>query len=134
MQVLRPGQPLFEGHPGGLVLQGQPPVAEGEEHDRPGVVHSERPRPHRDVAGETLVPSRFPAAPTGPSALAARRSFGTRVTYTLNEAATVRFTVQRATRGRKSPGKTGLCGLKNGYALMSPTASARIARTFSALK
>jgi hypothetical protein len=57
------------------------------------------------VGSETLAPSRFPAAPSGPSALAARRSFGTRVTYTLNEAATVRFTVLRAMRGRKGSGR-----------------------------
>jgi hypothetical protein len=56
------------------------------------------------VGSETLTPSRFPAAPAGPSAFAARRSFGTRVTYTLNEAATVRFTVLRATRGRSGSG------------------------------
>ena len=56
------------------------------------------------VGSETLAPSKFPAAPTGPSALAAKRSFGTRVTYTLNEAATVRFTVLRAMLGRKGSG------------------------------
>ena len=57
------------------------------------------------VGSETLSPSRFAAAPTGPSAFAARRRFGTRVTYTLNEAATVRFTVLRATRGRRVSGR-----------------------------
>jgi hypothetical protein len=57
------------------------------------------------VASEILAPRRFAAAPTGPSALAARPSFGTRVTYTLNEAATVHFTVLRATRGRRGSGR-----------------------------
>jgi hypothetical protein len=56
------------------------------------------------VGSETLAPTRFPAAPAGPSALAAKRSFGTRVTYTLNEAASVRFTVLRVQVGRKGSG------------------------------
>jgi hypothetical protein len=45
----------------------------------------------------------FPAAPTGPSATAGRkRTYGAKVTYTLNRAASVRFTVQQSQPGRKS--------------------------------
>ena len=49
-------------------------------------------------------PPRFPAAPSGPSAQAAR-AFGTKVTFTLDQAASVRFTVQQPQHGRK--GKHG---------------------------
>jgi hypothetical protein len=54
------------------------------------------------VGTERLSPSAFPAAPSGPSALTAKRSYGTKVRYTLNEAARVRFTVQQAQPGRKT--------------------------------
>ena len=57
------------------------------------------------VGKETISPRAFPAKPSGPSALAAKRkrkrSYGAKVTYTLNEAASVRFTVQRRSDGRK---------------------------------
>ncbi len=62
------------------------------------------------VSRETLSPNTFPAAPSGPSALAAKRRYGTKVTYTLNEAASVRFTVQQAQAGRKvKHGKKTTC-------------------------
>jgi hypothetical protein len=70
-----------------------------------------------------LAPSKFAAAPAGPSALAAKRSFGTRVTYTLNEAATVRFTVLRSMPGRRGSG--GRC--------VKPTSSNRRARACTRL-
>jgi hypothetical protein len=56
------------------------------------------------VGKENISPSVFPAAPGGPSALAAKkrkRTYGAKVTYTLNVAASVRFTVQRRSDGRK---------------------------------
>jgi hypothetical protein len=59
------------------------------------------------VGSVTLAPSRFPAAPSGASALVAKRSFGTHVTYTLNEAASVRFTVLHSVLGRR--GRGGRC-------------------------
>jgi hypothetical protein len=52
------------------------------------------------VGSERLAPSSFAAAPSGPSAVSAKRKYGTKVTYTLNEAARVRFTVTRAQPGR----------------------------------
>ena len=52
----------------------------------------------------TLSPRVFRAAPTGPSALAARARFGTRVSYTLNENARVRFQVGRPMPGRHARG------------------------------
>jgi hypothetical protein len=75
------------------------------------------------IGSETLAPKRFAAAPSGPSALSARRRFGTRVTYTLSEAATVRFTVLRATPGRK--GRGGSC--------VKPTLANRRARACTRL-
>lgn len=59
-----------------------------------------------------LSPSTFAAASHGPAVSAAsahprRRKFGAKVTYQLNETATVRFTVQQALRGRKA--KHGGC-------------------------
>jgi hypothetical protein len=56
------------------------------------------------VSRETLSPRAFPAAPSGPSALAAKRRYGTKVGYTLNEAASVRFTVVQPQTGRKAKG------------------------------
>jgi PKD repeat protein len=45
----------------------------------------------------------FPAAPTGPSAIAGRkRTYGARVTYTVNRTASVGFTVQQSQPGRKT--------------------------------
>ena len=49
-----------------------------------------------------IVPSAFPAAPTGSSATAAkRRRYGAKVTYRLNVPATVRFTVAKTSSGRR---------------------------------
>jgi hypothetical protein len=54
------------------------------------------------VGSASVSPSSFPAAPSGPSATASRlRKFGTKVTYTLSQAASVRFTVQQPQLGRK---------------------------------
>ena len=63
------------------------------------------------MGGASVSPTSFPAAPSGPSAQASRkRKFGTKVTYTLNEAANVRFTVQRPQPGRKvKHGKKTTC-------------------------
>jgi hypothetical protein len=53
-----------------------------------------------------IAPGAFPAAPSGPPALTARRKprrkYGAQVSYVLNLAATVRFTVQQAQPGRKT--------------------------------
>jgi hypothetical protein len=59
------------------------------------------------VGRETLFPVAFRAAPSGPSAIAARRRYGTTVTYALNELASVRFTVVQFQPGRK--GRGGRC-------------------------
>jgi hypothetical protein len=57
------------------------------------------------VSRMTLSPSAFPAAPRGPSALvSARRRYGSKVAYTLNEAADVRFRVIQRKLGRRSKG------------------------------
>jgi hypothetical protein len=56
------------------------------------------------VSRETLSPSAFPAAPSGPSALTAKRRYGTKVRYTLNEAASVTFTVVQPQPGRRAAG------------------------------
>ncbi len=56
------------------------------------------------VGRETLSPSTFAAAPTGPSAVVARRRVGTTVTYTLNIAASVRFFVLQPQPGRLARG------------------------------
>jgi hypothetical protein len=53
------------------------------------------------ASGESISPSSFEAAPSGPSAASARRrKYGARVTYTLNVATEVRFTVQQRQPGR----------------------------------
>ena len=56
------------------------------------------------IRGEKLSPTAFAAAPNGPAALAARRRFGTKVSYTLNLAASVRFTVVHLQPGRRAKG------------------------------
>jgi CSLREA domain-containing protein len=62
-------------------------------------------RPVRVAArSEVLSPSTFRAARHGPSASAAKRRYGTRVTYVLNRAASVRFTVMQAQPGRTGAG------------------------------
>jgi hypothetical protein len=53
------------------------------------------------VSGEKISPKAFPAAPSGPSARAAKRRYGATVTYSLNEPATVRFTVTQRRAGRR---------------------------------
>lgn len=64
------------------------------------------------MGGEGVSPSSFPAAPSGQSAEASSlRKYGTRVTFTLlNQAASVRFTVQQSQPGRKvKHGKRTTC-------------------------
>jgi hypothetical protein len=56
------------------------------------------------VTSETLSPTVFAAATSGPSARTAKRRFGTKVSYTLSEAASVRFTVLQQQPGRKAAG------------------------------
>jgi hypothetical protein len=57
------------------------------------------------VGVETLRPAAFAAAPSGPTV--AKRRYGTTVTYTLNESASVRFAVLRPQTGRR--GRGGRC-------------------------
>ncbi|MDQ1680620.1 MAG: hypothetical protein QOI42_1479, partial [Frankiaceae bacterium] len=57
------------------------------------------------IAGLRLAPAAFRAARSGPSATAAAVHTATRVSYTLNVAASARFTVQRATSGRTVSGR-----------------------------
>jgi hypothetical protein len=53
------------------------------------------------ASGESISPSSFEAAPSGPSAASARRrKYGARVTYTLNMATEVGFTVRQRQPGR----------------------------------
>jgi CSLREA domain-containing protein len=47
----------------------------------------------------------FPAAPSGPSARKAARTYGTKVSYRLSEKAKTKFTVERAAKGRRVGGK-----------------------------
>ncbi len=59
------------------------------------------------VLGEHLARSRFPAAPSGPSVRAAKhRSYGTVVTYNLDRAGSVTFTVTQRQAGRKGAART----------------------------
>ena len=54
------------------------------------------------VLGEHLARSKFPAAPSGPSVRAAKhRSYGTVVTYNLDRAGSVTFTVSQRQAGRR---------------------------------
>jgi hypothetical protein len=57
------------------------------------------------VAGLRLSRAAFRAARSGPPIKAASAHTGTRVSYTLNVAARVRFTIQRARRGRRVNGR-----------------------------
>jgi hypothetical protein len=57
------------------------------------------------VAGLRLAPAQFRAARSGPSATTAAVRTATRVSYTLNIAANVRFTVQRTASGRTVSGR-----------------------------
>jgi hypothetical protein len=70
------------------------------------------------VGRETISPTAFLAAPGGPSALASRVRYGAKVTFTLNQAATVRFTVVQPRPGRR--GRGGRC--------VAPTRANRTAR------
>jgi hypothetical protein len=63
------------------------------------------------VSGLGASPSVFAAASSGPSAtLTKRRAVGTTVGYTLNEAASVKFTIKRRAKGRRvKRGKRKVC-------------------------
>ena len=54
------------------------------------------------MASERIAPTTFPASPSGQSVRSVRGRYGTTVTYTLNVAATTRFTVTRLRPGRKT--------------------------------
>lgn len=56
------------------------------------------------VSSETVSPVAFPAAPRGPSAVAAIRRYGAEVVYILNTASDVRFTIAKVEPGRTSSG------------------------------
>ena len=56
------------------------------------------------VTGLRVAPSTFRAARSGPAVRAAAVRTASRVSYTLSAPASVRFTVQRATRGRSVGG------------------------------
>jgi hypothetical protein len=75
------------------------------------------------ISGETISPSAFRAAPRGPSAVAATRHYGTKVGYTVNEAANVSFTIVQSRAGRKTTG--GRC--------VKPTKANRTAHTCARL-
>jgi hypothetical protein len=68
------------------------------------------------VGHASVSPPRFPAAPSGPSAQAAR-AFGTKVTFTLDQAASVRFTVQQPRHGRKGKHGKRFVTLKGSFTL-----------------
>jgi CSLREA domain-containing protein len=70
------------------------------------------------VTGLSFAPRTFRAAPKGPPATAAKARIGSKVSFTLNMAASVRFTVQKQLPGRR--GKGGRC--------VKPTRSNRKAR------
>lgn len=69
------------------------------------------------VTAVAITPATFPAAPSGPSAIPARR-FGTHVSYKLSAPGKVRFTVEQTRSGRR--GKGGRC--------VAPKAAKRHAR------
>ena len=81
-----PGGPTPPGQPGGGPVGGTPDTT----------------RPV--LSGLSLSRSRFRAANSGPS-IVVRRGRGTSVRYTVTESGTVRFTVQRATAGRRVEGR-----------------------------
>jgi hypothetical protein len=56
------------------------------------------------VSSERLSPVTFRAAPSGPSAVTAKLRYGTKVTFTLNEPASVRFTAIKLLPGRITRG------------------------------
>jgi hypothetical protein len=68
------------------------------------------------VGHASVSPPRFPAAPSGPSAQAAR-AFGSKVTFTLDLAASVRFTVQQARHGGKGKHGKRFVTLKGSFTL-----------------
>jgi hypothetical protein len=62
------------------------------------------PPPLVAVSGLTISPTAFRAASSGPS-VTNRRSYGAKVAFTLNQAASVRFVVTRSTTGRAAAGR-----------------------------
>jgi hypothetical protein len=77
--------------------QDQCPAANGPYNGCPSGTPPDKTSPV--LSAYALSPSAFRAAASGPSVIAAKR--GTTVTYKLSEAAAVKFTVERKTRGRK---------------------------------
>jgi hypothetical protein len=67
------------------------------------VVTEDRVRPRLRLIA--LSPTRFRAARSGPSIAARRARVGTKVTYSLSERSSVRFTVDRRKRGRRVGGR-----------------------------
>ncbi|GAC1434848.1 MAG: hypothetical protein NVSMB51_03050 [Solirubrobacteraceae bacterium] len=57
------------------------------------------------ISGLSTSPSSFLAAPSGPAFSAAKKTYGTRVSFTLKAPAVVVFTVQKQTTGRRSGNK-----------------------------
>lgn len=57
------------------------------------------------VGSETLLPTAFPAAPRGSSAVTATRRYGAEVLYTLNTASHVRFAIAKVESGRTASGR-----------------------------
>ena len=80
------------------------PTPPGETTPPPGVPAAPPRARLARLTRMTLSPRVFRAARTGPSALAAQARFGTRIGYTLNENANVRFRVARAMPGRRVRG------------------------------
>jgi hypothetical protein len=91
-QPIQPPPPPSMPPPGGGTILGAPPFG--------GSVFTGPVAGVAKTSDLSVSPSAFFAAGSGPSALSARRT-GTRVSYTLNVAASVRFTVERPVRGRK---------------------------------
>jgi hypothetical protein len=67
------------------------------------------PPPLVAVSGVTISPTAFHAASSGPS-VTNRRTYGARVAFALNQAASVRFTVTRSTTGRTAAGAWAASG------------------------
>lgn len=80
----------------------------GDDSQRPGGAAG---APLAAVGRQSISPRAFPAATTGSSATAAKpRKYGAKVTYSLNMAATVRFSVTQTLPGRKTgAGKKAHC-------------------------
>jgi CSLREA domain-containing protein len=111
-QALLPGSPAIDaGAEDGCPQQDQRGVARPQgagcdigAYERASGSGSGRGSAVAAVSRERLSPRTFPAAPSGPSALAAKRRYGTKVAYTLNQAAGVSFTVVQSQPWRRAKG------------------------------